>query len=100
MATEQNKLQSIFTICTGLNWPKRQPKVSQWDWPIAGSVARWRFSKPNLGGFGVLEVVWHFLAFLEFFWLFRSCLTFFKKKMAVLAFFWLFSAHLSRKWAY
>jgi hypothetical protein len=59
------------------------------------SVARWPFSKPNLGEFGVLEVVWHFLAFLAFFWLFRYCLTFFKK-MAVLAFFWLFSAHLKK----
>jgi hypothetical protein len=40
------------------------------------------------GEFGVLEVVWHFLAFLAFFWLFRSCLTFFKKKWL----FWLFLA--------
>jgi hypothetical protein len=54
--------------------------------PKPASVARWRFSKPKLRGFGVLEVVWHFLAFLAFFWLFRYCLTFLKKWL-----FWLFS---------
>jgi hypothetical protein len=26
----------------------------------AGSVARWRFSKQNLGELAFLEVVWHF----------------------------------------
>jgi hypothetical protein len=32
----------------------------------AVSVARWRFSKPNLGEFGVLEVVWRFWRFSGF----------------------------------
>jgi hypothetical protein len=70
-------------------------------WRIWISVARWRFSKPNLGNLAFLEVVWHLnlnflLAFFFVFGVlsgfFSSCLAFFKK-MAFLC----FLAHLIRK---